>query len=29
MGLIDGHHRLEKARRRGVEKLLAYRLTAA
>jgi hypothetical protein len=27
--LIDGHHRLEKARRRGVETLWAYRLTAA
>ena len=27
--LIDGHHRLEKARRRGVETLLAYRLTSA
>ena len=27
--LIDGHHRLEKARRRGVETLPAYRLTAA
>jgi hypothetical protein len=27
--LIDGHHRLEKARRQGVETLWAYRLTAA
>lgn len=27
--LIDGHHRLEQARRRGVETLWAYRLTAA
>jgi hypothetical protein len=27
--LIDGHHRLEKARRRDVETLWAYRLTAA
>lgn len=27
--LIDGHHRLEKARRYGVETLWAYRLTAA
>lgn len=27
--LIDGHHRIEKARRRGVETLWAYRLTAS
>ena len=27
--LIDGHHRVEKARRDGVETLWAYRLTAA
>jgi hypothetical protein len=27
--LIDGHHRLEKARRQGIETLWAYRLTAA
>lgn len=27
--LIDGHHRLEKARRRGVETLQAFRLSAA
>lgn len=26
--LIDGHHRLEKARRQGVETLWAYRLSA-
>ncbi len=27
--LIDGHHRVEKARRSGVDTLLAYKLTAA
>jgi len=27
--LIDGHHRVEKARRTGVETMVAYRLTAA